>query len=90
VLLVVTLVGVGDGVGDGVGEGDRTGVGVGVGETVDVVNLGLVPVPRTQASGSVQGLLAETGLPSALQELLAAVTIARRRLFKPPCKEAVP
>jgi hypothetical protein len=87
-LLVVTLVGVGDGVGDGVGEGDRTGVGVGVG--VGVVNLGLVPVPRTQASGGVQGLLVETGLPSALQELLAAVTIARRRLFKPPCKEAVP
>ena len=89
-MLVVTLVGVGDGVGDGVGEGDRTGVGVGVGETVDVVNLGLVPVPRTQASGSVQGLLAETELPSALQELLAAFTIARRRSFNPLCKEAVP
>jgi hypothetical protein len=86
VLLVVTLVGVGDGVGDG----DRTGVGVGVGETVDVVNLGLVPVPRTQARGDVQGLLAEILVPSALQELLAAFTIARRRSFNPFCKEAVP
>lgn len=76
------------GVGDGVGEGVRTGICVV--ETVDVVNLGLAPVPRTHAKGGVQGLLAEMLLPSALQELLAACTSARRRLFKPVCREAVP
>ena len=77
------------GVGAGVGLGNRIGVGVGVGADV-VVNLGVALVPRTQASGGVQGLLAEMLEPSALQELLAASTIARRRLFKPLCKEAVP
>jgi hypothetical protein len=55
-----------------------------------VVNVGSAPVPRTQASGGVQGLLAEMLEPSALQELLAAFTMAIRRLFNPLCKEVVP
>lgn len=83
-------VGVGVGIGIGVGVGVGFGAGVGNAETVDVVNLGVAPVPRTQARGGVQGLLAEMLLPSALQELLAACTMESRRLFKPFCKDAVP
>lgn len=84
--LLLVDVGLGAGVGIGVG------VSIGAGTVVDeaVVNRGVVPVPRTQASGSVQGLLAEMGLPSVLQELLAACTRANRRLFKPASKETVP
>ena len=68
--------------------GIRTGVGVGAGE--DELTVVLNCWLRTQASGGVQGTLGETGLPSALQALLAACTMARRRLFSPVCKEAVP
>ena len=80
--------------GDGVGLGNSTGVGVGEGDCVPepgvVVNVGSAPVPRTQASGGVQGLLGEMLEPSALQELLAAFTMAMRRPFNPLCKEVVP
>lgn len=65
-------------------------MGVGVGDVVDVVvNSGFVFGPRTQASGGVQ-VLGKMLLPSALQELLAACTMEKRRLFKPFCKDAVP
>ena len=74
----------------GVGVGLGAGIGVRVGEGLDVVNFGSVPVPRTQASGAVHGLLAEMLLPSALQELVAACTMARRRAFSPVSKEVVP
>jgi hypothetical protein len=66
--------------------GVGAGVGAGEDELIVVLNCWL----RTQASGGVQGTLGETGLPSALQALLAACTMARRRLFSPVCKEAVP
>ena len=80
------------GVGDGAGVGEGNGVGVGEGNADPpvVVNRGVDPVPRTQASGGVQGLLALVLLPLRSQELLAAFTIARRRSFNPLCKEAVP
>src|SRR5579864_2883666 len=48
-----------------------------------------MPVPRTQASAGVQ-VLGEMLVPSALQELLAAFTMLRRRSFNPFCKDAVP
>ena len=79
------------GVGLGVGAGVGVGVGAGGVEVVEAVeNRGFVgSVPRTQASGAVQ-LLGAMLLPLALQELFAACTIEKRRLFKPVCKNAVP
>jgi hypothetical protein len=98
-LLVVIGIGVGDaigrGIGAGVGDADDRGIGVGVGDGLAealnvVVNFGFVPVPRTHASAGVQMLVGEMLLPSALQELLAAWTMARRRSFKLVCREVVP
>ena len=72
------------------------GVGVGVGEVVVVevdelmMKRGSVPVPRTQANGGVQVVLVEMLFPAASHEAFAAVTIERRRSFKPVCKDAVP
>ncbi len=74
----------------GVGEG-----GVGAGdcgvERAIVVNVGSAPVPRTQASGGVQSRAGtKTVFPPASQKLLAAFTMAMRRLFKPFVKKLCP